>query len=396
MVAHAIEPLEDPRPVVGFDAGPVVADRDDRDRSVRPAGELDPATIGPELEGVRREVGEDLLDPPPVAGRRMESRRRVGTKVDATIERDRQEAGGHGGHHLGDREGRALELQRARFEARELEEVTDESRHRADDRATALEELTLHCGIADASLEDQVEVAGQSGQRRPQFVRHGRHESLALGLPRVQFGERAGRRQPIGHQGQCDRRVAGHRRRKPFGQDLVLDRSCELEAEGDLARGWDRQQPIPGAACDRLRRRGSGPMGVVAGDGDRRRAGGRAPRATSGSGGIQPRPECEDVSFLGIVVGGDRDASDGVVGDDRRVDRTDCIGEQVEQPGESRLGLTSGREHVECPRQQARLLVRDPIGLTPERASTLDERGGRGNGGSGNGQAPGAWVGHAP
>ena len=128
-------------------------------------------------------------------------------------------------------------MQRPEFEARELEQVTDEPGHRADDRAAALEELALDRGVADAPVEDQVEIPGQPGQRRPQLVRHGRHEALALGLPRAQLAEGAGGRQPVGHEGEGDRGVAGHGRWEPFGQDRALDRGGELEAEGDLARG---------------------------------------------------------------------------------------------------------------------------------------------------------------
>src|SRR6476646_1660449 len=105
---------------------------------------------------------------------------RVGMDFEVTVEGDGHEARRDRRHGLRDRKRADVQIERARFETRQLEEIADQAGHRADDRATPLEELALDRGISHPALEDEVEIPGQSRERRSELMGDGRDEPLTL------------------------------------------------------------------------------------------------------------------------------------------------------------------------------------------------------------------------
>ena len=287
------------------------------------AGDLDAAARRGELQGVRHEVRQDLLDAPPVAGRDPHPRRQGGRQPRPVVDRDRQQARGDLGAGLGDRERPDLEVDRPRLQARQLQQVADEVRHRADDRPAPLEEVVLDRRIEDLAAEDQLEVAAQPGERRPQLVGDGRDEGGPLGVAGAErrrararaaswFVTRA-RATPAW------RAIVGGRR---SASRAASAGAGELEAERDVAGGRDRQHRVMAARAVGCRRRRPAARDAVglesrasAASSSTRRppptmneigagAGGGAPGARAGR--VRVEPAGERLGLGRILVGVDR------------------------------------------------------------------------------------------
>ena len=190
--------------------------------------------------------------------------------------------------------GPLLQRHRPGLEPGQLQQVADQRVHRGDDRPPALEELALDIGVVDPAVEDQVEIARQAGQRRAQLVGHGRDEAGALGL-----GRRAG---PGSSRSvasasvtrarataACRARAGGRRSGDGLGVDRLGERRTRASPRrrtgwrGRRRRGAGRGRAVGDGAVVRRRcpdRDGDGGLGR-----------GRAPRATPGSGGIEPGRE---------------------------------------------------------------------------------------------------------
>src|SRR6185295_8246174 len=95
---------------------------------------------------------------------------------------DRKESADDASSGLGHGERLDLELEVPRLEARQLQQVPDEVRHRADDAQAALEEVALDLRFGDLAAEDQLEVAAEARQRRAELVGNDRHEPRPFGL----------------------------------------------------------------------------------------------------------------------------------------------------------------------------------------------------------------------
>ena len=111
-----------------------------------------------------------MLDTAPVAGRGAQAWRHARPELDRAREGDRGQARDDPGAGLGHGERRDLQAERARLEPRQLEEVSDEVAHRADDVTAPLEEVSLVDGVLHLPAEDELEIAGQAGQRRAHLV----------------------------------------------------------------------------------------------------------------------------------------------------------------------------------------------------------------------------------
>src|SRR5436190_2082143 len=125
VAGEPMEPLEDAASLVCRDAVAVVADDEQGDEPVRDSGDLDVAATGRELQGVRDEVREHLLDPATIARRDAEARRQRGRETDLPADRDRQERGRDLAAGLGDRERPELEIDGARLDPGDLQQVAD-------------------------------------------------------------------------------------------------------------------------------------------------------------------------------------------------------------------------------------------------------------------------------
>ena len=369
-----MEPLEDAASLVCRDAVAVVADDEQGDEPVRDSGDLDVAATGRELQGVRDEVREHLLDPATIARRDAEARRQRGRETDLPADRDRQERGRDLAAGLGDRERPELEIDGARLDPGDLQQVADELGHRPDDRPAALEEVTLDGGVGDLAVQDQPEISAEARERGPQLVRHGRDERRPLGVPRPQLGELALVGDLARHQCERDARVASHRRRQPVGDPGGVGRSHELESERDVAgrrNGKDRE--MPGAPIGAERRNGAGAetgrtIDVAAAvaaathqERDRRATGGRAAGSAPRCVRVQPCGECLCVGGIFGVVQGDNRAPLRPVGDHRSAARSYGPREDSEKPGEPLLGRPVPGQHVERAREQDPLLMREPV-----------------------------------
>ncbi len=248
MIGHPVEALEDPVAVVERDSRPVVANGQDGDEPVEPPLDLHVAARRRELQRVCREVRDDLLDAPPVAGRRPEARRQIGRQVDPLVDRDWQQGRGNLALRFGDGERPDLEAQRPGLEAGDLQQVADELAHRADDRAAPLEELAFDGRVVDLATEDQLEIAAQAGQRRSQLVGHGRDEGRSFDVAGSQRRKLALGGELARDERERDGRMAGHRRRQAFGQAVGIRRSAKLEAQGEVARAAVAGT-VPGSAA---------------------------------------------------------------------------------------------------------------------------------------------------
>ena len=172
-----LEPLEDPAAILGRDAR---RRRRGRSRtatspSTRPAiSTLPPSGVNFRAFATRFVRICSTRRRSPVATRIRGGR--DGRQARPVVDRDRQQARGDLGAGLGDRERSDLEVDRPRLQPRQLQQVADEVGHRADDRAAPLEEVVLDLRIEDLAAEDQLEVAAQPRERRPQLVGDGRDE----------------------------------------------------------------------------------------------------------------------------------------------------------------------------------------------------------------------------
>ena len=118
--------MENTNDVLRSDTGSGVRDRKEHVPVFSPRAHVDAAAVRCELHGVRQEVHEDLLHLPLIGVDRADARFDVLRKRDGMLrraladERDRTTDG------VGDGEGRALELEPARFDLRQIEDVVDE------------------------------------------------------------------------------------------------------------------------------------------------------------------------------------------------------------------------------------------------------------------------------
>ena len=283
---QALEALEDPRPVVGPDARRRRRGR----RTSRPARRSMPrahaAARRDELEGVADEVGEDLLDPPPVAerpsasaaaGRRpARSPRSIASGCSAPVTRPPSSAIENGARSGAASPSRAGTARAGRRPGSAIDD---------DDPAAALEELALHGRVVDLVVEDEVEVAAQARERGAQLVGDGRHEARPLRLPRPQELAAHAPRGVAGHDRQDRRGMAEERARKAALQPVRVERRREVEAEQRRPRTGARAGD-DAALPPRWR---VAPAGLGAGA---RRSGPRrtAPRCgTTGAGGAAAR-----------------------------------------------------------------------------------------------------------
>ena len=185
MIGHAIEALEHVRSILGADARPLVAHGDDGHGPVEPGSQLDVDAVRAELQRIRGKVRDDLLDPASVADCGRHPARRCRHQGQPAIERDRHQGGFDGVQRLRHREWLRLERHRPGVDARQLEEVADELGHRADDGTSALEEFPDDVLVVNLTVEDQVEIARQPRQRRPQLVGDGGDVCRPLRLGRA-------------------------------------------------------------------------------------------------------------------------------------------------------------------------------------------------------------------
>src|SRR5439155_5715552 len=125
---------------------------------------------GYELQSVANEVHQDLLDPPMIGDGAAQSGWQVGRELDLARSRDQRDAVDDPSAHLLDRDLAKLDRQRPRVEPGELEEIADQVGHRLDDASAPLEELPLDQLVVDTTAEDQLEIAGQPGEWRPEVV----------------------------------------------------------------------------------------------------------------------------------------------------------------------------------------------------------------------------------
>jgi len=241
VVRQTLEPLEDPGALARRDPRAVVTDHEDRDEPPDAPVDLDVAALRRELQRVCDQVREDLLDASAVAGRNPEPRRQRGREVDAAVDRDGQQTGGHLTAGLGDGERSELDVDRPGLESRELEQVADEVGHRGRDRPAALQEVALGRGVRHLVAEDELEIATDPGEGRSELVSDGRHERRPLDVPRPQPGEIALVGELRRDQRERDGGVPGHRRWQTLREDILADGPGELEAEGHVARRGDRQ-----------------------------------------------------------------------------------------------------------------------------------------------------------
>ena len=112
-------------------------------------------------------------------------------------------------------------------------------------------------------------------------------------------------------------------------------------------------------------------------DGDGRPPGGRALRATAGSGRIEPRRQRDRGVAIGRTRGGDGDPARDSIGDDGGTFCADGLREQVEESGEALLGRVVGGQDIHGAGQQSPLRVRGSIAIAPEADATVHESGRR-------------------
>ena len=145
---------------------------------------------------------------------------------------------------LREREGSDREAEAPGFDAAHLEEVADQLGHPIRDPAATLQELALHPGVRDAAVEEQIQVAAQAGQRRPQLVRHHRHEPGPFCVAGAKLRSLA----VVGRSGRCDRQgnqdVAEGGRGESLRDRCDVDTGRQLHAEVDIVQPHDRDQDV--------------------------------------------------------------------------------------------------------------------------------------------------------
>ena len=274
-------------------------------RSAIPAATSTRPPSGVNLQAFAGEVRDDLLEAAPVGPRGAQAWREVDRQADRAVGRQRGERRQRPLAGLGQRDRLDLQAEAARLEPAHLEEVADEGRHPLDDPPAALDELVPDLGVVDGAAGEQVEVAAEAGQRRPQLVGHDGDEPLALALARPQVGELRLDRHPRARRGEGREEVAERRRREGGRPRAVASPgSAQLQAELGVSatdrrgRGSAPRAGRPRRRC-RSARAVAGPRGAVArparagsarwhagcARSRRRPAGGRrAPRAGRGPG----------------------------------------------------------------------------------------------------------------
>ena len=190
---------------------------------------------------------EDLLDAAAVAGRRPQPGRQVRREPDVALDRDRQEARGDAARRFGHGERLQLQLERARTPSRDSSRRSPTS-SLIDPTIARLrdQEVALDGRVVDLAAEDQLEIAAEAGQRRPQLVGDGRDEAAsarrrgrASGAVLRSGAELAGDDRE-GGAGVAERAAAGAGR----AGGLARIATVELEAEDDAAGARDAEQRV--------------------------------------------------------------------------------------------------------------------------------------------------------
>ena len=188
------ERLEDDVELVGLDAGAGVRHVEREPAVLGADAQRDDAGVG-ELEGVRQQVGEHLLEPLRVGPQR---RRRCRVDVDREREplvgRDRIERPAHGVDERRERHRFDLHGNGAGLDLREVEDVVDQREQRVAGGVDRLGVAHLVVGQPLALVvREQLRQDERAVQRRPQLVRHVREElrlvavrALRLALARRQ------------------------------------------------------------------------------------------------------------------------------------------------------------------------------------------------------------------
>ena len=187
VAGHPVEPLEDACAVFVGDAQAVVADREDRDGSVEPAGELHRSAGGRELQRIAEKVLQDLLDAPAVAAGGAQARWKLRSAA-ARNAAARSAPGDRG------RAGRSRRPRRRRRRGCRLPDSSRDSSSRSPTSSSI--EPTMSrlrsrnsrstAGIVDVAGQDQLDIPAEARQRRAQLVRDRRHEPCPLDILRAQ------------------------------------------------------------------------------------------------------------------------------------------------------------------------------------------------------------------
>ena len=171
------ESFEDELVLMRGDADPGVAD-DEADAAWTPRrADLDLALLG-ELERVRDEVLQDLLDPLRIGRDLLRS---VGVdrghEGEVLVLRDRLEEAAHRLDDAGDRHVLRVHVHLARLDLAEIEDVVDEREEIVSGRVDRLREADLLLGqVAGFVVGEELREDERAVQRRAQLVRHVREE----------------------------------------------------------------------------------------------------------------------------------------------------------------------------------------------------------------------------
>ena len=257
-------------------------------------------------------------------------------------------------------------------------------------------------GSPTRPAEDEIEIAGQAGQRRAQLVGHRRDEEAALAFDGAQPGQLAFLGEGVGHERERHRGMPGEGRWQALGEDRGVDGLAEAEPESHLAGGRDRE-----TGEDQVRRRvGSGRssggchgcrgcrecrrrlhVGGAQRDRDRGGSRGRAPRATPGRRRVEPGRQPDRGVAIARSGCGDGDPAGDPVGDHRGPLGPDGPRKQVEQAGQALLGGIGSGEDVQRLGQQGPFLVREAVRSAPGLHASFDEQRRRRYGWCGDRQA---------
>jgi hypothetical protein len=171
--------------------------------------------------------------------------------------RHRPRAGDRVGDHLAERHALDVEVERGRLDTAQVEQVVDEPGETFGLHADARVVRGDRCGVVDHAVLDRLDHGADAGQRRPQVVRHPRHEltarSLECPLARNRLLELRGRLTQ--RSGELVRR-AQPRTERVSGQDPDGARRGEHDDEGgEVVR---RHEHRVGGEHDAGHRRGDG------------------------------------------------------------------------------------------------------------------------------------------
>ena len=199
--AHALRPLapgllellEDALEVGLRDPLPGVPDRHARDagdRGVPEHAHLDDPVVGGELERVREEVREDLHEPPAVGDEAHRLAGHLDPELLPALRRGGLVAVHRGARELVEEDDLRLHAELALREAGDVEQLVHH-------RVQLLRRLARHPEVARLLLaelagepgEDEVERAGDRGERRPELVAHDLDELLLARVEVLQVGD---------------------------------------------------------------------------------------------------------------------------------------------------------------------------------------------------------------